>query len=113
MRTKLEYCGSTDYHTKHNWWGGFLWLKKRVCQGSDVHMGIGLPEDFDPPSAALIPMQIIPAHKHSYRLVYAFHFGPKREDDLAWYCDCRNYFIAERDLWWSNGVNYDVNYDVK
>jgi hypothetical protein len=99
-------CGTFEVHDTHSWREGFFWHRKVTCPGS-----VRFPKDFVPPSAALIPMQIIlpeEEHKHHYRLVSAFHFGPKNDDDLAWYCECKNYFIAERGLWWRGGVNYDV-----
>lgn len=102
-------CGGYYLHSAHSWREGFLYLRKRVCRGTavinppkpigktinQIREDLGLPEyESD--------------HKHSYKLTDAFSFGPKRETDIVWYCECGNYFVTERRIWHTTGITYDV-----
>jgi hypothetical protein len=104
-------CGSYELHRTHNWRSGFLWRTKNNCRGTSYPRDwFELPDDFVPPSAALVPMTIVD-HKHDYKLQKAFRFGPKQESDLLWLCDwfgCNHYFVTDRNLWWTKGVWYDL-----
>jgi hypothetical protein len=98
-------CGSYAFHGPHTYREGFFWHEKKSCRGSYFP---DIPDDFEPPNAALVPMPIIPQHKHFFQLKEAYSFGPKLDTDILWGCDCRYYFVTDRDLWWTKGVWYDI-----
>lgn len=111
-------CGGYYLHEAHSWREGFMYLTKRVCRGTVLEPE--LPEDFEPPNAGLklgktvnqiradlgLPEYV--GHKHFYQLKEKFSFGPKRETDILWGCNCGQYFVTDRNLWWDKGVWYDV-----
>lgn len=101
-------CGAYILHEPHTYYTGFLGWKKRECRGTSFE----LPEDFEPPSAALVPLQIID-HKHDFKLTKESPFGPVRDSDILWKCDwldCKRFFIMERELWRrKGGVHFDLD----
>jgi hypothetical protein len=104
-------CGAYILHEPHTYYTGFLGWKKRDCRGTSFD----LPEDFEPPSAALVPLHIF-EHKHDFKLVKGVQVGPdqflrKPDADILWECDwldCKELFVIDRALWQEQGVPYNV-----
>lgn len=104
-------CGSYVLHKPHKYYTGFMGWRTKQCGGSGQIWESTVPEDFVPPSAALVPLTIID-HKHDFKLTKESPLGPVRDSDIMWACDwldCRHLFVTKRDLWRrKGGVHYDV-----
>lgn len=111
FETVIERCeyGRFIPHKRHEWRDGFLWLRKHVCHGVSER---GMSEEdlwvaANPSLGRIVNTKRVttPSHRHRFKLMDKFSFGPKSPNDLLWYCwGCQSYRVTDRQFFWSNGM---------